>query len=54
MKVDEDGKLEVLSKNVASLQMAVPQLAAECGIRLQRVEPLDDSLESVFSYLVQA
>lgn len=54
VKVDEDGKLEVLSKSVASLQMAVPQLAAECGIRLQRVEPLDDSLESVFSYLVQA
>ena len=54
VKVDEDGKLEVLSKSVASLQMAVPQVAAECGIRLQRVEPLDDSLESVFSYLVQA
>ncbi len=54
VKVDEDGKLEVLSKSVASLQMALPQLAAECGIRLQRVEPLDDSLESVFSYLVQA
>ncbi len=54
VKVDEDGMLEVLSKSVASLQMAVPKLAAEYDIRLQRVEPLDDSLESVFSYLVQA
>ena len=54
VKVDEEGMLEVLSKSVASLQMAVPRLAAESGVRLQRVEPLDDSLESVFSYLVQA
>lgn len=52
--VDPDGRVIVLSKNVSSLQLAVPRLAQESGIRLQRVEPLDDSLESVFGYLVEA
>ena len=45
--------LIVLSRNVAALQRAVPRLAQDRGIRLRRVEPLDDSLESVFSYLVE-
>ena len=49
---DEDA-LVVLSRNVAALQRAVPRLAQDRGIRLRRVEPLDDSLESVFGYLVE-
>ncbi|MBM3957101.1 MAG: ABC transporter ATP-binding protein, partial [Gemmatimonadetes bacterium] len=49
----DDGGLIVLSRNVAELQRAVPRLAQERGIRLRRVEPLDDSLESVFGYLVE-
>ena len=49
---DEDA-LIVLSRNVAALQRAVPRLAQDRGIRLKRVEPLDDSLESVFGYLVE-
>ena len=51
--VDPDGSLVVLSRNVSNLQQAVPRLAQEHGIRLLRVEPLDDSLESVFSYVVE-
>ena len=51
--VDTDGALEVLSRNVAALQRSVPRLAQQHGIRLLRVEPLDDSLESVFSYVVE-
>ena len=51
--VDNDGALEVLSRNVAALQRSVPRLAQQHGIRLLRVEPLDDSLESVFSYVVE-
>ena len=35
-----------------ALQMALPKLSVDAGVRLLRVEPLDDSLESVFSYLV--
>jgi len=51
--VDPDGALVVLSRNVHALQRSVPRLAQEEGIRLLRVEPLDESLESVFSYIVE-
>ncbi len=53
ISVDSDGALLVLSRNVSALQHSVPRLAKEQGIRLMRVEPMDDSLESVFSYLVE-
>ncbi len=49
---DPGEALIVQSKNVTALQMALPQLSIEAGVRLFRVEPLDDSLESVFGYLV--
>ena len=51
--IDPDGALVVLSRNVSALQRSVPRLAQEQGIRLLRVQPLDESLESVFSYLVE-
>ena len=51
--IGADGDLVVLSRNVHALQRTVPRLAQEHGIRLLRVEPLDDSLESVFGYLVE-
>jgi ABC-2 type transport system ATP-binding protein len=47
---DGDG-LRVRSRDVTSLQRALPAVAQELGVRLTRVEPLDDSLESVFEYL---
>ena len=50
--VEADGSLVLLSRNIHALQQSVPRLAKEHGIRLLRVEPLDDSLESVFGYLV--
>ena len=50
---DSDDALLVLSRNVAALQRSVPRLAKEQGIRLLRVEPMDESLESVFSYVVE-
>lgn len=52
VNIDPDGALIAQSKNVLALQMALPKLALESNVRLLRVEPLDDSLESVFSYLV--
>ena len=43
----------VLSNNVAALQQSVARIAQDRAIRLERVEPLDESLESVFSYIVE-
>jgi ABC-2 type transport system ATP-binding protein len=51
VEVDRGGHLRVRSGDVASLQRALPAVAAQLGVRLFRVEPLDDSLESVFEYL---
>ncbi len=51
--VDPDGAVLVLSRNVLDLQIELPRLAQAEAIRLRRVEPLDDSLESVFGYLVE-
>ena len=45
--------IEVLTHNLAELQRMVPRLAKEIDSRLYRIEPLDESLESVFSYVVQ-
>jgi len=52
--VDPDGAVVVLSRNVLDLQVELPRLAQGASISLRRVEPLDDSLESVFGYLVEA
>ena len=51
--LDPDGAIVVLSRNVTDLQLELPRLAQSQKIRLRRVEPLDDSLESVFGYLVE-
>jgi ABC-2 type transport system ATP-binding protein len=46
-------EITLLSKNVAVLQRSLARIAKDRGIRLERVEPLDESLESVFSYIVE-
>ena len=51
VNVDPDGTIVVLSRNVRDLQIELPRLAQSASISLRRVEPLDDSLESVFGYL---
>jgi ABC-2 type transport system ATP-binding protein len=53
VNVDPDGAIIVLSSNVRDLQVELPRLAQAASISLRRVEPLDDSLESVFGYLVE-
>jgi len=50
--VNEDA-IDVLTMNIGELEAAVARLARDIDSRLYRVEPLDDSLESVFSYVVQ-
>jgi hypothetical protein len=52
--LDPDGAIVVLSRNVQDLQIEIPRLAQAESISLRRIEPLDDSLESVFGYLVEA
>ena len=52
VSIDGD-TLRVLSGDVRALQRAIPVAAQSGGVRLQRVEPLDDSLESVFAYLAE-
>jgi len=51
VEVTDGGGLRVRSRDVTSLQQALPAIARDLGVRLTRVEPLDDSLESVFEYL---
>lgn len=53
VNVDPEGAIVVLSRNVRDLQIELPRLARAASISLRRVEPLDDSLESVFGYLVE-
>ena len=51
VSLDGDG-IEALTSNLADLQRMTPKIAQSVGSRLYRVEPLDDSLESVFTYVV--
>ncbi len=53
VNVDPDGAVVALSRNVLDLQLELPRLAQTAKISLRKVEPLDDSLESVFGYLVE-
>ncbi|HLF59979.1 MAG TPA: ABC transporter ATP-binding protein [Acidimicrobiia bacterium] len=45
--------VHVEASDAAYLARRLPVIAAEGGIRLMRVEPVDESLESVFRYLVE-
>ena len=45
------GTLLVRGSDVLALQRAIPEAAVAEDVRLVRVEPLDDTLESVFTYL---
>ena len=49
---DAASALHVQASDVATFVRTLPRLAAAHGIRLYEVSPADESLESVFSYLV--
>jgi ABC-2 type transport system ATP-binding protein len=51
ISMDGEGHIQILSRSVRELQLAIPKAAQVLGIRLTRVDPMDDSLESVFTYL---
>jgi ABC-2 type transport system ATP-binding protein len=48
-----DGRLTVSTSDYAAFTRALPRVAAASAITLHEVSPTDDSLESVFSYLVR-
>jgi ABC-2 type transport system ATP-binding protein len=48
-----DGRLTVSTSDYAAFTHALPRVAAASAITLHEVSPTDDSLESVFSYLVR-
>ena len=50
---DDDGSIIVHSRKVATIQTNLPRLALENGIRLTRMEAIDESLESMFEYIVE-
>ena len=49
---DASTALHVQASDVGQFVRTLPQIAAQHGIRLYEVSPADESLESVFSYLV--
>jgi ABC-2 type transport system ATP-binding protein len=48
------GGLDVEAEDFGRFTRALPHLAREHGLRLFEVSPTDESLESVFAYLVSA
>lgn len=52
VRIDGD-LLTVESSDTSELAFALPSLALAGGIALSRIEPADESLESVFRYLVE-
>ena len=49
-----EGGIEVEASDFGRFSEVLPRLAREHGVRLHEVTPTDESLESVFSYLVSA
>lgn len=49
----DDGRLEVRSDGLLAAARALPAAARAAGVTLYEVRPTDESLESVFAYLVR-
>lgn len=49
----EDSQLRIEASDAGGLARLLPQIALDSGITISKVEPLDESLESVFRYLVE-
>ncbi len=48
-----DGLLQVRTSEFAAFTMAIPNVAKSAGVSILELRPTDESLESVFSYLVK-
>ncbi len=49
----QDGVLQVRTGEFAAFTMAIPGVARQAGVSIYELRPTDESLESVFSYLVK-
>jgi ABC-2 type transport system ATP-binding protein len=49
----DEGQVRIEASDAADLARRLPGLSIEHDVRLTRVEPVDESLESVFRYLVE-
>ena len=49
----EDGRLDVRTADFATFTRELPALARDAGVSIFELAPADESLESVFDYLVQ-
>jgi ABC-2 type transport system ATP-binding protein len=54
VRLRSEGGIEVEASDFGRFSEVLPRLAREHGIRLLEVSPTDESLESVFAYLVSA
>ena len=52
VRVGSDGRLTAETNDVRGFSQLVPVVARREGVRLFEVQPVDESLASVFSYLV--
>ena len=52
VRIDDDGRLLAQTHDVRAFSRALPLLARREGVRLLEVHPVDESLASVFAYLV--
>lgn len=50
----EDGRVRVEASDAREVALVLPRLAIETGVRITDLQPADESLESVFRYLVEA
>ncbi len=53
VRIDEHNRVIADTRDVRAFYRAVPKLAKEHGVRLYEVQATDESLASVFSYLVE-
>ena len=52
VKVEPDDAVMITTRDIVALQSLLPRAAKDSGVTLFSVEPTDESLESVFSYVV--
>ena len=53
IRIDPDGRLVAETADVRAFSRAMPLIARREGVRLLEVQPADESLTSVFAYLVE-
>jgi ABC-2 type transport system ATP-binding protein len=53
VRIDQHDRVIADTRDVRAFYLVVPRLAKEHGVRLYEVQATDESLASVFSYLVE-